>query len=132
MSSAERLPFGGEDDRLHRSIRSDVIQRLLERGHQLGRQGIAGRRAIQRQGANPTVDIPKEGLPRIDRWRGRAQSSLLVPDGREIAARLGRTEEAVRQILSRGLKALRQRFGDTESLHLPDRDFAGGMIDEPE
>ncbi len=51
---------------------------------------------------------------------------------REIAARLGRTEEAVRQILSRGLKALRQRFGDTESLHLPERDFEGGLADELE
>ena len=37
----------------------------------------------------------------------------------EIAARTGRTEAAVRQSLSRGLRALRTTFGDTASLRLP-------------
>ncbi len=37
----------------------------------------------------------------------------------EIAARTGRSETAVRQSLSRGLRALRTNFGDTASLGLP-------------
>ncbi len=39
----------------------------------------------------------------------------------EIAARTGRSETAVRQSLSRGLRALRTSFGDTASLGLPPR-----------
>ncbi len=50
---------------------------------------------------------------------------------KEIAERTGRTEQAVRQILSRGLKSLREKFGETASLHLPDRAFQIGADDEP-
>lgn len=45
---------------------------------------------------------------------------------REIARKMDRTEEAVRQLLSRALKALRRTFGDTESVHLPDRSLTEG------
>jgi len=38
---------------------------------------------------------------------------------RDIAARTGRSEDAVKQLLARGLRSLRRRIGDTESLHLP-------------
>jgi RNA polymerase sigma-70 factor (ECF subfamily) len=40
---------------------------------------------------------------------------------REVAARMNRSPNAVKQLLSRALKALRSSFGDTESLHLPGR-----------
>jgi hypothetical protein len=40
---------------------------------------------------------------------------------KEIARRLDRSESAVKNLLLRALKALRQSFGDTESLGLPDR-----------
>ncbi len=39
----------------------------------------------------------------------------------EIAERMGRSHAAVRQLVVRALRMLRARFGDTESLHLPDR-----------
>ncbi len=39
----------------------------------------------------------------------------------EVAARLGKSEEAVKHILARALRELRTEMGDTESFHLPDR-----------
>lgn len=83
----------------------------------------------------------KERLARLERSLSslqREQREVIVLakieglKAKEIAERLGRTEEAVRQILSRGLRTLRQRFGDTESLHLPERDIEGGVTDELE
>ncbi len=41
--------------------------------------------------------------------------------GKEIAKRLDRSPAAAAQLLSRALKKLRENFGDTESLNLPQR-----------
>jgi RNA polymerase sigma-70 factor (ECF subfamily) len=41
----------------------------------------------------------------------------------EIAVRMHRSPEAVKMLLGRALLRLKQIFGDTESLHLPDRRF---------
>ena len=40
---------------------------------------------------------------------------------KEIAARLDRSPESVKSLLARAVAKLRDRFGDTESLHLPDQ-----------
>ena len=40
---------------------------------------------------------------------------------KEIAERMGRSEYAVKHLMARAVKQLRETFGDTESLHLPDR-----------
>ena len=49
----------------------------------------------------------------------------------EVARRMNRSPNAVSHILLRALRKLRARFGDTESLHLPDRGFGeGGLIEE--
>ncbi|MBN1441330.1 MAG: sigma-70 family RNA polymerase sigma factor, partial [Planctomycetes bacterium] len=40
---------------------------------------------------------------------------------KEIADRMGRSPEAVKKLFGRALAKLRERFGDTESFHLPDR-----------
>lgn len=42
---------------------------------------------------------------------------------RDIAERMGRSPEAVQKLLGRALRKLRERFGETESLHLPNRQF---------
>jgi RNA polymerase sigma-70 factor (ECF subfamily) len=42
---------------------------------------------------------------------------------KEIAARMHRSENAVRHLMARALMELKKSFGDTESLHLPDRPF---------
>ena len=41
----------------------------------------------------------------------------------EIAARMNRSPNAVMQLLWRAMEKLKANFGDTESLHLPDRDL---------
>jgi RNA polymerase sigma factor (sigma-70 family) len=48
----------------------------------------------------------------------------------EIAARLGRSTEATRKLLSRALAKVKDSFGDTESLGLPDRAFADAGGDD--
>lgn len=48
---------------------------------------------------------------------------------REIAARMDRTPDSVKQLLSRGLRQLKQTIGETESLRLPDR---GLELSEPD
>ncbi len=49
---------------------------------------------------------------------------------REIAEKMGKTPDAVQQLIARGLRSLKRHFGDTESLHLPDRTF--GTSHHPE
>ena len=46
-----------------------------------------------------------------------------TPGFLEVAARMNRSENAVRLLLARAAMKLRESFGDTESLHLPDRTF---------
>jgi RNA polymerase sigma-70 factor (ECF subfamily) len=90
-------------------------------------------------------DLPESGttpgqrLSREERYeRLKASVRALTPDQRqavmlaridglptkEIASRMNRSEEAVRQLLTRALRELKRTFGDTESLHLPDRSLA--------
>ena len=40
---------------------------------------------------------------------------------KEVAARLGKSADAVKHLLSRAIQALRGKLDETESLHLPDR-----------
>ncbi len=49
---------------------------------------------------------------------------------REVAERMNRPESTVQSIIARALKKLRDSFGDTESLHLPDR-HSGAKEDGP-
>lgn len=79
---------------------------------------------------------PSKALRREERFdRLKAAIERLSPDhrevivlarierlrSREIAKRMGRSEQAVAQLLSRALRKLREMFGDTASLTLPDR-----------
>lgn len=47
-----------------------------------------------------------------------------------IAERMRRSPDAVKQLLSRALKSLKESFGDTESLHLPDRRLNTGRSED--
>ena len=49
---------------------------------------------------------------------------------KEVAARMGRSPNAVGQLLWRALQKLRERFGDTESFHLPPRRLGEGGLDD--
>jgi RNA polymerase sigma factor (sigma-70 family) len=48
---------------------------------------------------------------------------------KEIAGRMHRSPDAVKKLLARALLRLKESFGDTESLHLPDRRL-GAVEDE--
>ncbi len=45
---------------------------------------------------------------------------------KQIATRLNKSVSAVKGLLFRALKGLKDSFGDTESLHLPERTLGGG------
>ena len=90
--------------------------------------------AVQRQ---PTSDVTPSRTARREERFGRLQDSFraLTSAQREvirmsrleglkiseIAAQTGSSVDAVKQLLLRGLRSLKRNFGDTESLHLPDR-----------
>ena len=51
---------------------------------------------------------------------------------KEVADRMNRSVSAVQKLLLRALKSLKESFGDTESLHLPDRQFGIGRQNDVE
>ena len=84
---------------------------------------------------------PSKRMRRKERFDRLEESLLkLKPDEREavrlsrieglpvkqIAATLRRPEPTVRSLIARGLKKLRESFGDTESLHLPPDHYLNG------
>ena len=110
-------------------------------GHVILKQAYRGERLpkleLDRELASQEVS-PSKGMRREERFT-RLQTALerLGPEQRrivvlarfegcslkEIARRMNKTPAAVGQTLSRALRELRTDFGDTESLHLPDRQF---------
>lgn len=49
---------------------------------------------------------------------------------KQIAARMNRSPDSVKHLLARALNRLRESFGDTESLHLPNRHLRFGGEDD--
>ena len=112
-------------------------------------QAIQDRRTIQGSASppsavasGPTQTTVSRRVERFDRLEEALQS--LTPEYREvlvlsrveglkaneIAARMNRSPNAVKHLIARALRELRDRFGDTESLHLPrDRQFDFGEKD---
>lgn len=112
----------------------------------------AADRAKGQESAALTEEVPADDsspskvLARGERFdRLQAAVDTLSPDHREVivltrieglkvnevARRMGRSPDAVKKLLRRALRKLREAFGDTESLHLPDRNlYPGGMVDE--
>ena len=90
----------------------------------------------------PAEDVPPSKTARRNERFDRLERSLarLKPEYREvlrlarleglsvkeIAQRTGRTEFAIKHLLARALRQLRESFGDTESLHLPPRSLESG------
>jgi RNA polymerase sigma-70 factor (ECF subfamily) len=131
MESIGQFQWRGEDSFLWwlGAISRNVVARAA-RGRGLSLDlAIAG----ERGGSGPS---PSRLARREERF-GRLQDALrrLTPDQREairlsrieglklreISERMGKTPDAVAQLIVRGLRSLRLAFGDTESLHLPDR-----------
>jgi RNA polymerase sigma-70 factor (ECF subfamily) len=129
--SIDRFEWRGKDSLFHwlGGIAENVILQ------------VARRRARER-GTPLHEDVPVEqvsasrALAREERFR-RLEESLddLTSEHREVimlvrveglplaeaAQRMNRSPDAVKKLLYRALKKLKAAFGDTESLHLPDR-----------
>lgn len=115
----------------------------------LARQMARERRASLNDDVPGSGISPSRAVRRDERFE-RLEDALakLTPEHREIitltrvdrltfaeaAERMGRSPDAAKQLLYRALKQLRAAFGDTESLHLPDRslDSEGDQDHEPE
>jgi len=116
---------------------------VLSRARQVRRTGqLVGEDLIPGSGTSPSKALRRE--ERFDRLQ--ASVDALKPEYREvirlarieglkvkqIAERMGKSPDAVKHLLARGLDELKRRFGETESFHLPDRDLRmeGGDHDE--
>ncbi len=81
--------------------------------------GASPSKALRREERFDRLDEALRGLPE-DRRRAVLMARIEGLNAREIARRMGRSEQAVRQLLARALKQLKRTMGGTESLHLPD------------
>lgn len=105
-------------------------------------RGVKAPQDFQLDRTLPAPDIsPSRGARRNERFE-RLQGALerLSPDHREVillcriqglkisevAQRMQRSESAIKSLLLRALRELKTVFGDTESLHLPERQLSGG------
>ncbi len=134
FQSLERFEWQGEDS-FFRWL-CGVAKRALAQAIQDWRkiQGTASPPSAAASGATQTTMSRR--VERFERLEEALQS--LTPEYREvlvlsrveglkaneIAGRMNRSPNAVKHLIARALRELRDRFGDTESLHLPrDRQF---------
>ena len=99
--------------------------RILYREEDRGGEGPTPSRALRRE---ERLERLEEALGRLDPDYREAVRLVRI-EGlqiREAARRMDRKPKAVMHLVSRGLKKLRENFGDTESLHLPPGPIGGG------
>jgi len=110
----------------------DSLRAARERGGRLApRSEPTPSRAARRE---ERFDRLEEAL-RMLRPEHRTAIILCRVEGltsKQVAERMERTPEAVRQLLVRAMRELKAKFGDTQSLHLPDRRFATRGEDDVE
>ncbi len=122
------------DDSFRRWLESIAIHVTLDAVRHQGRRTVLRiDRDLKGDGSSPSKGIRRR--ERLDRLE--ASMKTLSPDYRtvlrlsrmdglsikEIANQMGRSESAVKNLLLRATKQLRQSFGDTESLNLGDGHF---------
>lgn len=132
--SLERFEWQGEDS-FFRWL-CGIAKRALAQAIQDQRTGQGTDRPGSAAGSGATQTKISRRVERFERLEEALQS--LTPEYREvlllsrveglktkeIAARMNRSPNAVKHLIARALRELRNRFGDTESLHLPrDRHF---------
>ncbi len=136
LESLGRFQWAGEDSfgRWLNGIARNVILKAA-RTHSIPLQS-GFEWDVAESGPSPSTVLRRE--ERFDRLREALEA--LTPEQREvvllsrieglkakeIAARTGRSEDSVKQLMLRALRGLRRDFGDTESLHLPDRSLESG------
>lgn len=140
FESLSRFEWQGEDSfyRWLCGISRNVARKLIERNRKAGH--LETPEQVPASGVSPS-----KALRRSERF-DRLEDSLakLSPEYREvlrlsrlerlkvseIARRMDRTEYAVKHLMARAVRQLREVFGDTESLHLPDRRLELGGTDD--
>ena len=129
--SLERFEWQG-DDSFFRWL-CGIAKRALAQAIQEQRTGHGTGNHISVAGRGPTQAKISRRVERFERLEEALQS--LTPEYREvlllsrveglktkeIAARMKRSPNAVSHLIARALAELKARFGDTESLHLPQR-----------
>ena len=133
LHSMQRFEWRG-DDSFRRWLESIAIHVTLDAVRHQGRRTVLRiDRDVQGDGASPSKGMRRQ--ERLDRLE--VSMKALSPDYRtvlrlsrmdglsikEIANQMGRSESAVKNLLLRATKQLRQSFGDTESLNLGDGHF---------
>ena len=121
-------------------IAENVIRKTAERTVRRGRfqltvdpagSGDSPTKALRREERFDRLENALAGLPRDYREVIRL-SRIEGLKHEEIAARMNRSHAAIRQLVIRALRMLRERFGDTESLRLPGRAFGQEQTDDAE
>jgi len=140
LRSVERFRWQGEGS-VRAWLEGIATNLILQSAKSAGR-----RREHPILGEPPATDVsPSRGERREERFE-RLKKSVdeLPPDYRtvvhlarieglkmrEIAERMGRTESAVKNLLFKAMQKLRDSFGDTESLSLPDRELGDEGAEE--
>lgn len=130
LESLDRFECGDEESLL-RWLGGIAEHLILKAAEKEKRRGVL-RLDRDPPGSGPSPSRAARQAERFDRFQKAFES--LSPEHREVirlvrleglqlketAARLGRSVDAVKQLLSRALKKLRANFGETESFSLPD------------
>ena len=131
------VAFLGWLSRIARNVAIDRAKdarrrRYLELPDRLEADGASPSRAMRRGERFERLERAIAGLPPDYREAIRL-SQLERLKVKEIALRMSRSEFAVKHLLARAVRKLRESFGDTDSLHLPDRplDVEGGDRGQP-
>lgn len=137
LQSLGRFEWKGNDPLFPwlRQIAEHVILEVASRQKRKGTIALDSAVAVEDNATTPSRTIRRE--ERFDRLQAALRS--LSPDHRQvillakveglpikdIAVRLQRSPDAITNLLARALASLKGSFGDTESLHLPDRTLGG-------
>ena len=141
FESIGRVKWDGEE-RFYRWMAS-IAEHLILNATQ--KRSIAGLKLDERDAASDSS--PSKSPRRVERFERletafqhlnadqRKALELSRLEGRklkDVAKAMGRSPEAVRKLIARALLQLKANFGDTESLHLPDKrlDRGGGEYHE--
>ena len=125
MINAQQIEDGGLQVVNVDAVLRDAVAEVVAASHTSPSRGLRRAERLERL-KDALRDLKPEQREAIE---------LAKIDGlkvREIAARMNRSEVAVKQLLSRGLRRMKKTFGDTESLHLPDQGLQPREVDNAE
>ncbi|MBN1459432.1 MAG: sigma-70 family RNA polymerase sigma factor [Armatimonadetes bacterium] len=134
-----RARGAGSFERWLNGIAEHVILNAARRGRARARallflerilpeEDLTASKGVRREERMDRLQVALDGLPPEYReaiWLVRIEGLQV----KEAASRMGRSPKAVMHLLARGLKKLKEAFGDTESLGLPHRGLERGECD---